>query len=237
MKSQNTSEQNSAQPAETHSNDELTTRKNLSNTTSTKQQSSKRSSSVNLSSMRKVFSAKPVAVGVSAVLLAACSDDREEAYFFANLDECKDQYPEYSAVCQSAYSEALQEAARTSPKYNYMSSCESEFGVNQCVPYQAANGSSWFMPFMAGYMISGLFSNRHYSSPLFTSYSYSSPYRYKWIGSDGYIYGEYKTRKKKVRKDAFKPKPTVTRTIKRGGFGSSVRAKSSWGSSRGGWGG
>lgn len=198
---------------------------------------SKRSSGINLNRMRKAFTAKPIAIGVSSVMLAACSDDRQEALFFASLDECQGQYPQYSTTCELAYRQAVEEAARTSPKFNSENDCEHEFGDNQCVPYRASNGNSWFMPFMAGYMISGMMSKRYYSAPLFTSYSYHSPNRYRWMSSDGYVYGDYRMRKKKVSPKAFTPKPTVTRTIKRGGFGSSVRAKSSWGSSRGGWGG
>lgn len=196
----------------------------------------KRSHSIDLRAMRKLFSAKPIAVGVSSILLAACGDDREDAHFFAGVEECQTRYPEHHAICQSAYADAVREAARTSPKYLDRVSCEHEFGVNQCISYGAGNGD-WFMPFMAGYMVGGLFSNRHYSSPLFTSHSYRSPYRGKWMSADGYIHGDYRTKQKKVRQDAFKPKPVVARTIKRGGFGSTVRAKSSWGSSRGGWGG
>jgi uncharacterized protein YgiB involved in biofilm formation len=51
--------------------------------------------------------------------------------------------------------------------------------------------------------------------------------------------GDIRKRNYRVNKDVYKPKPTVNRTMKRGGFGSSVRAKSSWGSSgrKGGWGG
>ena len=109
--------------------------------------------------------------------------------------------------------------------------------------YQYVNNSSgsFFMPFMAGYMVSSLLSpNRYYSQPLYTSYSYNSPFRSRWITADGYVFdGDIRKRKYRVNKDVYKPKPTVNRTMKRGGFGSSVRAKSSWGSSsrKGGWGG
>ena len=46
-------------------------------------------------------------------------------------------------------------------------------------------------------------------------------------------------RSMRVSEKSLKPKPTVSKTMSRGGFGSSVRAKSSWGSStkKGGWGG
>ena len=69
--------------------------------------------------------------------------------------------------------------------------------------------------------------------------NYSS-YRSRWVTADGNVFsGDIRKRNYKVGLDTLKPKPTVNRTMKRGGFGSSVRAKSSWGSSsrKGSWGG
>ncbi len=124
--------------------------------------------------------------------------------------------------------------------YTSLEDCKHEFGPNQC-QYVNNSSGSFFMPFMAGYMVSSLLSpNRYYSQPLYTSYSYNSPFRSRWITADGYVFdGDIRKRKYRVNKDVYKPKPTVNRTMKRGGFGSSVRAKSSWGSSsrKGGWGG
>ncbi len=201
--------------------------------------SKKRTSYINLTRMRKAFKPKPIAVGVTSIFLAACSDNREQAMVFTSLADCINQSPEKADQCEAAYQSAVDEATRTSPKYSNIRECESEFGAQQCIPYQNGNGSggSWFMPLMAGYMIGGMMSPRYYSSPLFTSHSRRSSLRNRWITADGRDYGDFRSRSFKVKKKAFEPKPTVNRTIKRGGFGSSVRAKSSWGSSRGGWGG
>jgi len=60
------------------------------------------------------------------------------------------------------------------------------------------------------------------------------------MGADGQDYGDQRRRSMRVNESSLKPKPTVSKTMSRGGFGSSVRAKSSWGSAsskRGGWGG
>lgn len=200
--------------------------------------SRKRSTTINLARMRKGFSPKPLALGVASVFLAACSDNKEEALVYNNPQDCVKDNPEFSEQCETAYKEALAEAQRTGPKYRSQNDCEYEFGNNQCRVVES-NSGSFFMPFMAGYMLSDLLSPRGYRyQPLFTSYSRHSPYRYQWMGSDGYRYGDVSRKKMRVSRDAFKPKPTVSRTISRGGFGSSVRAKSSWGGSRkSGWGG
>lgn len=199
----------------------------------------KRSQSINLTSMRKSFSVKPLALGVAAIFLSACGEKQEEAAVFTSVNDCTNANPEAAAQCKTAYEDALKEAERTGPKYNSQRDCESEFGSNQCTTVRNQSGS-FFMPFMAGYMLSNLMSPRgYYSQPMFTSYSRNSSYRNRWIGADGYDFGDNRRRTMRVSEKSLKPKPTVNKTISRGGFGSSVRAKSSWGSSskKGGWGG
>ena len=200
----------------------------------------KRSKYINLSRMRKTFSVKPLALGVASVMLSACGAEREEAKIYTSIDDCKQDYPDALEKCEAAYQTAADEALRTSPRFNSEYDCEYEFGPNQCRNVNTSGGS-FFMPFMAGYMVSSLLSpNRYYSQPLYTSSSYNSPFRSRWITADGHVFdGDIRKRNYRVSKEQLKPKPTVNRTMKRGGFGSSVRAKSSWGSSsrKGGWGG
>ena len=196
----------------------------------------KRSAHINLSRMRKGFSVKPLALGVGAVLLSACSQNTEKATVYTGVDDCVNKNPEQAETCKAAYQQAVDEAQRTGPKYASRQVCEEEFGPNQC-NYQRSDSGSFFMPLMAGYMLSNVLSPGYNSQPMFTSYSRSSSYRNRWMGADGSDYGDYRNRKMNVGKEAFKSKPTVNKTMSRGGFGSSVRAKSSWGSSRGGWGG
>jgi uncharacterized protein YgiB involved in biofilm formation len=199
----------------------------------------KRSRSINLSAMRKGFSAKPLALGIAAICLAACGKEPEQAAIYTDVDDCQNSNPEFAEQCRLAYEDAVAEAQRTGPKYNSARDCEYEFGPNQC-QYVSNQSGSFFMPFMAGYMLSNLMSPRGYNyRPMFTSYSRYSPYRNRWIGADGYDFGDYRRKSVRVGKNTFKSQPTVNKTIKRGGFGSSVRAKSSWGSSskKGGWGG
>ena len=200
----------------------------------------KRTKHINLNTMRKGFSVKPLALGVASVILSGCGAEKEDATIYTSLEDCKQDYPDAVERCEAAYQTAVDEAMRTSPRFNSEYDCEHEFGPNQCQQVNN-NSGSFSMPFMAGYMVSSLLSpNRYYSQPLYTSYSYNSPFRSRWITADGYVFdGDIRKRNYRVNKDVYKPKPTVNRTMKRGGFGSSVRAKSSWGSSsrKGGWGG
>lgn len=203
----------------------------------------KRSTSINLSQMRKVFSPKPLALGVAAVCLTACGEEKQDATIYTSANDCINDNPDAITQCTTAYEEALKEAERTAPRYNSQQDCEYDFGVDRCRTH-SSGGGSFFIPFMAGYMISDLLSpRRYYTRPMFSSSSRYSPYRYRWVGADGYDYGDLRRRKMRVGKNTYAAKPAASRTIKRGGFGSSVRAKSSWGSSRssssrrGGWGG
>ena len=200
--------------------------------------SKKRSSNVNLNRMRKSFALKPLIVGMSATILSACGEPSSLAKIYTSIEDCLNDNPEGESQCRAAYEDALAEAARTSPRFNTEYDCEYDFGPNQC---REVNGGGFFVPFMAGYMVSQLMSpSRYYTQPVYTSYSRYSPYRSRWMLADGYVFdGDIRKRSYKVNQRVYKPKPTVSRTMKRGGFGSSVRAKSSWGSSSrsGGWGG
>ena len=200
----------------------------------------KRSSSINLSRMRKGYALKPLAIGIASIFLSACGGDRKEGVIYTSVDECLNDNPASAAeACKTAYQDALDEAVRTGPKFNSEYDCEYEFGPNQCRTVNTGSGS-FFMPFMAGYMVSNLLSPSRYHQPLFTSYSRHSPFRSRWVMSDGYVFrGDIRDRKYRVKESTFSKKPAVSRTMKRGGFGSSVRAKSNWSSSsrKSGWGG
>ncbi|MBT0585709.1 DUF1190 domain-containing protein [Alteromonas oceanisediminis] len=201
----------------------------------------KRTASINLARMRKSFALKPLAIGIAGVFLTGCGEERKEGIIYTSLQECLNDNPASAAeTCRSAFQEAQDEALRTGPKFSSEYDCEYEFGPNQCRTVNTSSGS-FFMPFMAGYMVSSLLSpSRYYSQPMFTSYSRHSPFRSRWVMADGYVFdGDIRNRKYRVRDSTLAKKPEVNRTIKRGGFGSSVRAKSSWGTSsrKSGWGG
>lgn len=204
----------------------------------------KRSKKVVLASMRKdwrAFSVAPVTVAFAGAVLSGCSDNTQEATIYQSLDDCIDDNPNYSQECRAAYQYALEEAERTAPKYRTEYDCVAEFGIDACVQSPRNN---WFMPAMAGFMFGRMMdSDRgYYSQPMFRSYYPGSIFYDRWTTADGYDYGRssYKKSKVRVNREQIKPKPTVSRTISRGGFGSTVSAKSSWSKSSSGsksWGG
>lgn len=194
----------------------------------------KRTASINLARMRKapVEPCRLALVAAIAVAVSGCSDSRE-ATAYSDLEDCIEDNPELAQQCRTAYESALAEAATSGPRYDSELACESDFGDDSCQVYQPQNASgSWFVPAMAGFLFArALDGNRYQSSALYTSSYYRSPIYGKWSTADGRVFGNGRQGRVTVDNDAFKPKPTATRTMSRGGFGSVVAAKSNFGGS------
>lgn len=198
----------------------------------------KRTRHIDLGRMRKVagrgFSMRPLAFGVAAAL-AGCAQ-KEEVKVVASVEDCSANTSLDEQQCEAAYQRALAEAERTGPKYANREQCESEFTNCQ------HTASGFWMPLMAGFMVGSMLNDRDhrygYYNPV---YRYSRPYSSHYnriMTADGTVIGKYGKSSYSVDSSAMKPKPTVTRTVSRGGFGSVASAKSSWGGGRsGGWGG
>ncbi|MGF1762218.1 DUF1190 domain-containing protein [Aliivibrio kagoshimensis] len=170
-------------------------------------------------------------VAVASTALVGCGEEVTPSTMYASVNDCISDNSEYASECSAAYEDAVREAERTAPKYSSAQDCASEFGYENCA--QSRQGS-WFMPMMAGYMFSNIIhgNRNYYSQPLFTSSNRRSPYYNSWVASDGKNYGRsYSKSKTFMSKSDMQPKPTVSRTMSRGGFGSKAAAKSSWGSS------
>jgi uncharacterized protein YgiB involved in biofilm formation len=185
----------------------------------------KRTKQINLATMRKTTSAKSVML-TGTLLIAGCGSSSQEAMIFNTVEQCIAENPNSNVECEKAYDSAVSEAERTAPKYNSQRACEMEFGYNQCARSQSNSG--WFLPALGGFMVGRLIGGGYdygRPSPLFG-------YRNSWVGADGTSYGGRSNRRINVSQETFKPKPTTARTITRGGFGSKIQAKSSWGSSR-----
>ncbi len=188
----------------------------------------------------RTYQVAPVALAIGAAcMLSACEKTDETVFLYQNADDCSQANPGRSEQCTTTYNNALKEAERTAPKYATQEDCSAEFGETQCTQTQIPqmgqistaseqtaqqNGSLW-MPLMAGYMMGRMMSNGAGFSqqPLFTSTSASSPTRGKFVDASGKNYGPVTSgRTITVPKNAMAPKPTITKTITRGGFGESV---------------
>lgn len=152
----------------------------------------KRTKNINQSAFRKSWRSyrmAPVAVAVSAVfMLSACEESDETVSLYTNAQDCSQANPSQAEQCTLAYNNALQEAAKTAPKYETQADCIAEFGESMCTqaPAQAgiagtgstngeqtaqaqSSGGSMWMPLMMGYMMGRMMGGSAASQPLFSS--------------------------------------------------------------------
>jgi uncharacterized protein YgiB involved in biofilm formation len=201
----------------------------------------KRTKEINLHFMRKIGSParplfKPLALAIAALSLAACTA-KEEVKVVASVDDCKSNTSLTVEQCEAAYAKAVAEAERTGPKYRARADCEAEFGYQRC---QQSHRGGLFMPLMAGFMVGNLLNNnRGYSyNPVYQYRSGSSYSNNRLMTADGSVIGSPGKSSYSVNPSTLKSKPSVTRTVSRGGFGAKASAKSSWGGGKSkGWGG
>ncbi len=206
----------------------------------------KRTKHIHQDAFRKCWRIAPIALAIStALMLTGCEKTDETVRLYQNADDCSRSNPGMSEHCVTTYNNALKEAARTAPKYASREDCVAEFGESQCAQTQlptpvtdssstytsatstqtSAQSGSFWMPMMAGYMMGRMMSSGggFMQQPLFTSASTASPANGKFVDASGKSYGPATPgRTITVPKNAMTPKPSVTKTITRGGFGESV---------------
>ena len=96
----------------------------------------KRTKNINQDAFRKNWRAyrlAPVALAISTVfMLSACEQSDESVSLYTNAEDCAQKNPAQSEQCSLAYKNALQEAAKTAPKYATREDCVAEFGEEKC---------------------------------------------------------------------------------------------------------
>ncbi|AWK14690.1 DUF1190 family protein [Candidatus Fukatsuia symbiotica] len=218
----------------------------------------KRTKNINQEAFRKSWRSyrlAPIALSLSAVfILAGCEKTDETVSMYQNASDCSQANPSMSEQCSASYNKALQEAARTAPKYATQADCVAEFGESQCTPAPApaqagmvpgttgsasntaetsktaeSHGGSAWMPLMAGYMMGRMMGGSGFAQqPLFTSNQPTSPANGKFVDASGKNYGAATSgRSVTVPGSTLAPKPAVTTTTTRGGFGESVAKQAS----------
>ncbi len=202
----------------------------------------KRSKIINLEMMRKIEGRntfRPLAIAITAAILSSCSD-KQEVQVVASVEDCVAKTSLDQNQCQAAYQEAMTEAERTGPKYSTKERCEAEFGYGYCGRSQSSSGV--FLPLMAGFMVGQMMGGRndygYRYNPVFRYNSPSSGLHNRYLTADGSVIGRSGRNSYSVPPSSLKTKPSVSKTVSRGGFGSLASAKSNWGGGRSrGWGG
>lgn len=194
----------------------------------------KRTHNIDLARMRKMVgkpAVKPLLAAIAGVGLAGCSSD-EDVRIAYSIEDCADNTGLTEEQCEIAYRRAIQEAQSSAPKFTDERDCEANFGFNNC----ARDDNGWFMPALVGFVVAEVIDEvddaierRHYS-PVYRNRDrdlvLSDGGSIRYGGS-----GKYSVRKgaNAPKTSVKKPYPKGTKTLSRGGFGSTASAKSSWG--------
>ena len=127
-------------------------------------------------------------IAVTGLALSGCAGDPPGEVLFTSVDQCVADGMNQQ-VCEAGYQDAMQAHLSAAPRFDGMAACEAQFGAGQCTAAPAAannngeqnnggGGGGFFMPFLAGYVMSSAINN-------LTDYA---SYR-RLRQSEGYSYG------------------------------------------------
>jgi len=174
--------------------------------------------------MKRSKSLKLVLMSATALALTAC-DNPEEVAIFENVEQCVKQDGFGMEACEANLKKAEAEHIRVAPKYKSIEDCQADFGEEKCevAPQKTSEGGSVFMPLMMGYMMGNMLGGRSNvaTQPLYRSKDDAKNFR---TGDNKKVAG--KTGITKVASNVAKAPSTKTSTVRRGGFGSTARARS-----------
>ncbi len=88
-------------------------------------------------------------------------DPTEQTIVYKSLDECKAAQAD-NRVCDLAMDEA-KEWQDQQPGYSLKQQCEEEYGYGNC-ERRSSGGNNWFVPAMAGFMLSNAMNNMSYDN-------------------------------------------------------------------------
>lgn len=174
-----------------------------------------------------------VLMGASSFALAACDDvQTEQANIFNSKEQCIQSGDFTQQQCEQSLKAAIEEHEKQAPRYSYKAACEQEFGAGRCYEDKSqsssgSGGGSFFMPFLAGYMVSNALNSFSRPTPLYWN-SWSGGYATPGGDQIDRRNIDRRTGRTRVARSAIKPvsKPKVTRTktVARGGFGKRARS-------------
>ncbi|QUS37310.1 DUF1190 domain-containing protein [Falsirhodobacter algicola] len=186
--------------------------------------------------MRKRSATVALTLMGAAFALSGCREDRTEASSFPDLASCRAEAEAGSlnftpADCDAAFAQAQADHEETAPRYDALAVCEEEHGVGNCEQQAEAGGGFSFMPLLAGMMIGQMLGGRGImSQPLVNTANgrFATPGGTSVASNNG---------RGAMNASAFQKAPaTVGRppmsqadVMRRGGFGSSGAARTSFG--------
>lgn len=166
--------------------------------------------------MKRSLSIKLALMGAGALTLTACGQSKEEAVVYESVEQCAEAGVFDAETCTQQFAAAQAEHPNVAPRYARPEDCYSDFGYQRCERYRSSNGSSFFVPFMLGYMFAPRIGSSVYTQPLYRSADNPNAFRTATnrqiasVGTDG---------RTAVSKSTGEQPRVRTRTVSRGGFG------------------
>lgn len=186
--------------------------------------------------MKRSGSPRLVLMATTAVVLAGCqSEPRVEVNSYKTVDQCIASGEFTESECNEGFSAALEAHEESGPRYNSRQLCEEQHGLSNCEE-RGGGTSSFFAPFMAGYIVSNIVNSAD-GSRRYSDWQHRSRPVYR-SGQDSAVYtagghqlrrntstGRFEIAEQSIRTD---PKParvqSRTTVASRGGFGSRSRS-------------
>ncbi len=165
--------------------------------------------------MKRSRCVKLALMGAGALTLTACGQ-KEEATVYRSVEQCAEAGVVDAETCAQQFAQAQADHPNVAPRYARQEDCYSDFGFNQCQQYRSRSGSSFFVPFMLGYMFAPRLGSRVYTQPLYRSADDPNAFR---TASNRQIASVRTDGQTTVSKSAAEQPRVRTRTVSRGGFG------------------
>ena len=166
----------------------------------------------------------------TGISLTACdavdTGKQVDAVSYTSVAECRAAGTIPAAQCETAWNQAQKANAQTAPRFADRQTCEEQYGVAQCVPRNANNGS-FFTPLLTGFIIGQALNNvgGYRGAPMYRDRN--GDY---YGGAGGLIRRDYVTGRTQVGSEAFNPAARTparvqsrSSVISRGGFGGGGR--------------
>jgi uncharacterized protein YgiB involved in biofilm formation len=158
------------------------------------------------------------------VTLTACGEPEAEGRFYPTVEACVAEAQVTEAQCREGFAAAQAAHARSAPRFASEADCEAEFGPGACYPGRdsggGGGGSGFFLPFLAGYVVSNLVDSvtgRSVYNPVYRSARHGGSL-YTPGGSRLQTVGGSTVRAPAA--DLRSTPPARTQVLSRGGFGS-----------------
>jgi uncharacterized protein YgiB involved in biofilm formation len=93
-----------------------------------------------------------VVMGLTPLFISACDDTQKSRQEFTSIDACA-QAGVPASSCQAAHDKALAESSVDAPHFNTLQDCAAQYEDSTCDENIDANGNSFWIPGMNGFLI------------------------------------------------------------------------------------